>query len=59
MNWIGQLIGELRRRRVFRMTAMYIIGSWAVLQVADLLFPALDIDELSLIHISEPTRPSP
>ena len=42
------LIGELRRRRVFRMTAMYIIGSWAVLQVADLLFPAIGIDESAL-----------
>ena len=51
MNWIGQLIGELRRRRVFRMTAMYIIGSWAVLQVADLLFPALDIDEGALRYV--------
>jgi TolB-like protein/Tfp pilus assembly protein PilF len=51
MNWIGQLIGELRRRRVFRMTAMYIIGSWALLQVADLLFPALDIDEGALRYV--------
>lgn len=51
MNWIGRLIRELRRRRVFRMTAFYIIGSWVVLQVADLLFPALGIDESAIRYV--------
>lgn len=51
MNWFGRLISELRRRRVFRMTAFYIIGSWVALQVADLLFPALDIAEGALRYV--------
>jgi TolB-like protein/Tfp pilus assembly protein PilF len=36
---------ELRRRRVFRAGALYIIGAWVVLQVADLAFPGLGIPE--------------
>jgi len=51
MNWFGRLISELRHRRVFRMTAFYIIGSWVALQVADLLFPALDIGEGALRYV--------
>ena len=51
MNWIGRLFDELRRRRVFRMTAVYIITSWVLLQVADLLFPALGIDETALRYV--------
>ena len=56
MNWIGRLFNELRRRRVFRMTAVYIITSWVVLQVADLLFPALGIDETALRCVKPTTR---
>jgi len=40
-----QLVRELRRRRVFRTTALYIVAAWAVLQVSDLAFPALDIPD--------------
>jgi len=45
------LLSELTRRRVFRMTAVYIIASWVILQVADLLFPALGIDEIALRYV--------
>ena len=38
----------MHRRRVFRMTAFYVIASWVILQVADLLFPALGIDEIDV-----------
>ncbi|MGD9021828.1 MAG: tetratricopeptide repeat protein [Lysobacterales bacterium] len=51
MNGIKNLFHELRRRRVFRMTAVYIIASWVMLQVADLLFPALGIDEIALRYV--------
>jgi TolB-like protein/Tfp pilus assembly protein PilF len=51
MSWIGRLFNELRRRRVFRMTAVYIITSWVILQVADLLFPAIGIDETALRYV--------
>ena len=37
------LLHELRRRRVFRTAALYVVSAWIVLQVASVLFPALDI----------------
>ena len=30
------VLQELRRRKVFRLAALYIVGAWVVLQVADL-----------------------
>ena len=34
------LLRELRRRRVFRTAAVYLVGAWLMMQVADVLFPA-------------------
>jgi len=51
MSGFKNLFHELRRRRVLRMTAVYIIASWVILQVADLLFPALGIDEIALRYV--------
>lgn len=51
MTGFSNLIHELRRRRVFRMTAVYIIASWVILQVADLLFPALGIADMALRYV--------
>lgn len=45
------LIKELRRRRVFRTAALYIVGAWLVMQVADVVFPALDIPERSIRYV--------
>jgi adenylate cyclase len=42
---------ELRRRKVFRVAALYIIGAWVVLQVADLAFESWDIPSLALRYI--------
>jgi DNA-binding winged helix-turn-helix (wHTH) protein len=36
-----RLLGELRRRRVFRVTASYLIGMWILLQVAEVTFAPL------------------
>jgi DNA-binding winged helix-turn-helix (wHTH) protein len=36
-----RLLGELRRRRVFRVTASYLIGMWILLQVAEVTFSPL------------------
>jgi TolB-like protein len=46
-----RLFIELRRRRVFRTAALYIVGAWLVLQVADVIFPALDIPERALRYV--------
>ncbi len=42
---IKVLFNELHRRRVFRTLAYYVVGSWLLLQAADVLFPAWDIPE--------------
>ena len=39
---------EIRRRRVFRFTGVYIVGAWLVFQVADVFFPAWGVPESSL-----------
>lgn len=41
-------IAECNRRHVFRVAALYIVGAWAVLQVADLAFEAWDIPSSKL-----------
>lgn len=46
-----RLISELQRRRVLRTAALYIVGAWLVMQVADVVFPALDIPERSLRYV--------
>jgi TolB-like protein len=43
------LFSELRRRRVLRTLALYILGAWGLMQVADVLLPALSLPE-SLIR---------
>ena len=48
---ITHLLREMRRRRVFRTAALYIVGTWLVMQVADVVFPALDIPERSIRHV--------
>ena len=39
------LFGELKRRNVFRVAAIYAISAWLLLQVADIVFPVLSIPE--------------
>ena len=39
---------ELRRRHVFRVAGMYIVAAWVGVQVASLVFPAVDIPEAAL-----------
>jgi len=46
-----RLFIELRRRRVFRTAALYIVGAWLVLQVADVVFPPLDIPERAVRYV--------
>ena len=45
------MLAELHRRRVFRTVALYIVSSWLLLQVADVLFPALDIPEQAVRYV--------
>ena len=38
-----ELLNELKRRNVVRMALFYLLGAWVVLQVADVLFEALEL----------------
>ena len=48
MSGIQQLVIELRRRRVFRVAGLYVVGCWVILQVAALAFQSLDIPDSAL-----------
>ncbi|MBT8066660.1 MAG: hypothetical protein KJO09_05430 [Gammaproteobacteria bacterium] len=41
----GSLIQELKRRNVFRVAAIYVVVSWLLMQIADVMFPALLLPE--------------
>jgi len=51
MNKLTDLLRELRRRHVFRMTAIYIVGAWVVVQVASEVFPAFNIPEGAIRYV--------
>ncbi len=40
-------IQELKRRNVFRVAAIYVIASWLLMQIGDVMFPALLLPEWS------------
>jgi TolB-like protein/Flp pilus assembly protein TadD len=42
---------ELRRRRVYRLAGLYILGAWAVIQVADISFPAWGVPDSALRYL--------
>ena len=42
------LLAELRRRRVFRTLALYVVAAWVLMQVADVLFPAWGIPDSAI-----------
>ena len=39
------LVGELKRRKVFRVAAGYVIFSWVLIQVVETIFPAFGLDD--------------
>ena len=45
------ILQEMRRRRVFRFSAMYIVAAWLVVQVADIVFPAWDIPDAGIRYL--------
>jgi len=51
LSKLKNLLTELRRRRVFRMTAVYIVAAWVVVQVASETFPAFNIPEGAIRHV--------
>jgi TolB-like protein/Tfp pilus assembly protein PilF len=48
MGSISTFFRELRRRRVLRMSAGYIIAAWVLVQITDLILPAFNIHESAI-----------
>ena len=44
----GKLISELKRRHVFKSTIAYLAISWVVIQIASILFPAVEAPDYAL-----------
>lgn len=44
-------LAECRRRRVFRLAGLYVVGCWAVLQVADLAFESWGISAVAIRYV--------
>jgi TolB-like protein/Tfp pilus assembly protein PilF len=45
---VMRFLKELRRRRVFRVAGLYVVGVWLLLQAANMLFPAWGIPDAAL-----------
>jgi hypothetical protein len=41
----GSLFSEMKRRNVFRVAAIYVVVCWLLIQVGDVMFPALHLPE--------------
>ncbi len=41
-------VTELRRRRVFRTAALYVVGAWLVMQAADVFFPGWGLPDAAI-----------
>jgi hypothetical protein len=51
LSKLKNLLRELRRRRVFRMTVIYIVAAWVAVQVASEAFPAFDVPERAIRYV--------
>jgi TolB-like protein/Tfp pilus assembly protein PilF len=45
------LLKELRRRRVFRVAGLYVVGVWLLMQAADILFPGWGIPDAAIRYL--------
>ena len=48
---LRDLFVEVRRRKVLRACAMYIVGAWVAVQVAGMLFPAINVPDEALLYV--------
>ena len=47
-----ELLSELRDRKVFRVAIVYIVAGWLVMQIADVMFPALGLPPWSVTLVA-------
>ena len=48
MQAVVQFYREARRRKVFRTAALYAVGAWLALQVANVVFPGFGIPDAAI-----------
>ncbi len=48
---IGTFLRELRRRKVFRVAAVYAVAGWLIIQIAQAVFPALHLPSWTVTFI--------
>ena len=41
----GSFVQELKRRNVFRVALVYVVVSWLLMQIGDVMFPALRLPD--------------
>lgn len=46
-----KLLAELRRRKVFRVAALYAAGAWLLIQVADVVLPAMGLPDWTITFV--------
>ena len=46
-----KILHDLRRRRVFRLIGLYVVGAWVVIQVAEALFQAWGVPESAMRYV--------
>ena len=46
-----QLLDELKRRRVIRVATLYVIAFWPIIQIADILSPAIGLPPVAMRYI--------
>ncbi len=51
MTRFQQLVTELRRRRIFRSAGIFIVAGWVAVQVASLVFPAVNVPDAALRYV--------
>ena len=51
MGSTRRVLNELRRRRVPQTAALYLAGTWLLLQVADIVIPALGLPDSAMRHV--------
>ncbi|MCB1672326.1 MAG: hypothetical protein R3F41_06235 [Gammaproteobacteria bacterium] len=49
---MGSFFQELKRRKVFRVAAVYAVVAWLLVQVADTVMPALQMPEWTVSFVT-------
>ena len=48
---LSDILREARRRRVFRLAAIYVVGAWVFVQIALAVFPAFEIPDTAIRYV--------